>query len=88
MHQKSPVRNVYDLDAVDIIDGFDDLFVVVFAAGVDRDIANQKILSDADDIDALDVAASFADRCGYFAEFSWFVMNFDAKCNGITRVRC
>ena len=42
--------------------------------GVDRDVANKKIFADADDIDALDIAAGAADRRRDLAEFSRLIM--------------
>ena len=70
VHQKRAVRDIYDLDAVDIISGSDDLFVMFFGRGINGNIADKKILADADDIDAFDVAAGTADRGCNFAEFS------------------
>jgi hypothetical protein len=78
MHQKRSVRYVYDLNTIDVLQSGNDFLIVFFGRSVDRNIADQKVLSDAYNIDSLDVAARAADSCGYFTEFSGKVMNSDA----------
>ena len=88
MHEESPVRNVYNLDAVDVLQRIDDLFVVRFAARIYGYVTQEEIFADADDINTFNVAAGFADRSGYLAEFSWFIVDLYAKRETVARVGC
>jgi hypothetical protein len=78
MHQKRSVRDVYYLDPVDIPQRSDNFLIVFFRRSVYGYIADQKIFTDADYIDALDVAAGASDGRRYLTELSRKVMNSDA----------
>ena len=80
-------RSTTSTPSILLTDGTD-LLIVRFARGVDRDVADQKILADADDIDALDVAAGLADSRRDLAELTGLVLYLDAKCKAITGVGC
>jgi len=86
VHQKCTIGNIRYLDAVDVVKGFYDLLIVGFAVSVDRYVANEKVLSDTNDIDTLDVAAGLSDRGRYLTEFSWFVLDLNAERETIARV--
>ena len=88
MHQKSAVRNIDDFHAVNVADGGDDFLIVLFAGGIDGDVAHQKILADRNDINRFDVAARLSDGGRDFAQFSGQILNFYAQRNAVTRVRC
>ena len=57
----------HHLDAVDVLHRLDDLLVVVLARGVNCNVTDEKVLPDADDVDALDVTARPTDRGGDLA---------------------
>ena len=59
-----------------------------FARGVNRNVTNEKIFADADNIDALNVAARLADRRRDLAELPGLVLDLDAKRKTVTGVRC
>lgn len=88
MHQKRAVGDVDDLDAVNVTERVDDLFVMRLARGVDGNIAYQKVLADANDIDAFDIAARLADRGGDLAEFSRKIVYSNSKCEAVACVGC
>ena len=88
MHQERSVGNANNLDPVDVVERRDDLLVVRLARGVHGDIPDQKILADADDVDAFDIAAGPTDGGRDLAELSRFVMDLYAKSKTVTRVRC
>jgi len=88
MHEECSIRNVNDFDSVDIVERSDDLFVMRLARRIDGYVADQEISSSTDDVDSLDVSAGAADRGRDLAKLAGFVMNFYAKGNAVTRVRC
>ena len=88
MHQKRAVRDVDDLDAVDMIERIDDLFVMCFARGVYGNVTYQKILTDANDIDTLDIAPGLPDRGRDLAEFAGKIVYSNSKCEAVACVGC
>ena len=67
------------LNAVNRFNGVDDLFVVTLARSVDGNVADQKILADAGNIDRFNVAAGTPDGSRDLAEFARTVMNLDSQ---------
>jgi hypothetical protein len=88
MHEECPVRDIYDLDSVDVGDRGDYLLIVRFARGVHGDVANKKIFPDTDDVDTLDVTTGEPDGGRDLSELSGFVMDLYAKGQAVARVRC
>src|SRR5688572_15822465 len=87
MHQKGSVRNIHDLNAVDVADRLDDLLIVCFARRIYRDIADQVVFSDAHDINALDIAAGLSDSGRNLTELTRLVVDPYPKREAVTCVR-
>ena len=88
MHEERSVADICHLDAVDVPYRTHYLLVVALASGIHRYVADQEILADADNIDALDVAAGLADGRRDLAELTRLILDLNAKGKAITRVRC
>src|SRR6185312_8738312 len=68
VHKESAIGNLQHLDAVDVFDGVDNRVFVFAGDGVNGDVADDVVATDADDIDGANVAAGFANRRGNFTE--------------------
>src|SRR5436190_900227 len=88
MHQEGAVAHIYDLDAVNVLERRNNFLVLRFARGVDGDVADQKILPDADDIDPLNIATGLADRSRHLTELARLIMDLDAQRNAVAGVGC
>src|SRR5687768_3438089 len=87
MHQERSVRNVYYLNTIDVADGFYYLFVVSFARGIYRDVADQVILADTYYIDTLNVAAGLPDGSRYLTELARLVVDPNSQREAVACIR-
>ena len=55
---------------------------------VDRDVPDEEVFADADDINSFNVAAGPADRGSDLSQFPGHVMNPDSKGQAVAGIRC
>src|SRR6185295_11010212 len=66
VHQERRIRDLQQLDAINIFNSLDDLIAVLTGDTADGDIADDVVVADGDDVDSADVAAGAADCSGQF----------------------
>src|SRR5829696_9010254 len=84
MHQERRIRNLHQLDTIDVSDYFDDLLAVCAGNGADSYVANNEVVTDRDDIDRADISARAANRRRQFPKRSGTRRKSDAKGQAIT----
>jgi hypothetical protein len=79
VHVERAVRDIQQLDALDLAHGLDDEAPVLLARGVDRDVAHELAAAGLHDVDGADGSAGLADGGGDLAKHARLVVELDAQ---------
>src|SRR5687767_3268208 len=88
MHEERWIRNLHQLDAVNVFDCFDDLFTMSTGGGADGNVANDVIVADCDDVDGSDVTTGAANCHRHLAKCSGTRRELEAQSQTVNCAGC
>ena len=78
VHQERAVGRVDDADVLELVERRGDRAPLLGPGGVDRDVADELVVLEVDDVDRADHAAGSPDRTGDAPEHAGLVADLDA----------